>query len=151
MKDQSPARADQLIAQHVSGKQRRDWGALTKVVNVWSRRREIADASKMKEVSKRKFYMKHRQLGYTEPQVERKWEKATSAERFRQGLARRVGKKVYTFMPKSREMSSTDIIALSLEGERETSYMTASTAKSMLQGKQQVQLSDGTRKTAFGG
>ena len=103
MQREAPDEAEDIMLQHVSGKSRRDWQGLVKVVNVWTRRREVTDRTKLKEVSKRKFYLKHRQLGYSADRIDSKWEAATSAERFRMGLARRQGKKVFTFMPKSRD------------------------------------------------
>ena len=151
MKEKAPEKAEELMQSHITNRTRRDWPTLTKMVTVWSRRSEVADTSKLKEVCKRKFFKKNRDLGYDDDRIKKKWEAATTAEKFRQGLARREGKRVFCFLPKAMEITRSDILSQSLEGEREESFMAASTAKTMLRGRQSLQLEERTKKQAFGG
>ena len=151
MQRQSPERAEALVASHISGKGRRDWAGLTRIVQNWSRRREVSDTSRMKEVSERKFRFKHQQLGYSEAQINSKFAKASSASKFKAGLARRQGKTTFVFMPKARELSSADVMAMQLEGEKEDMYCSSAQAKQMLHGKYDIQLSNQAKKSAFGG
>ena len=151
LQEQSPARAEQLRLENITGKARRDWGNLTKLVSSWARRMEASDMQQMKEVNERQFTAKMRKWGYTDPQIQRRWIKATSAEKMRAGLARKQGKKTFAFLPKQRVVSKADIFALQYEGEQEESFMSAGSAKALLRGPNALQISDGTKKHAFGG
>jgi len=150
MLDQSPERARTLRHDHLGG-QRRDWASLVRVVQGWSRQRQVSDKSKMKEVDKRKFYSKMIALNYTDPEIERKWERATSAAKIKAGLCRKVGKQVLVFMPKSREVESADIMSLTLEGDKSESLVNAAHSKQMLEGQHAIDLGLGAKKRAFGG
>ena len=105
----------------------------------------------MKEVPKRKFYAKMAALGYTPSQVDKKWAKATSADKFKAGLARRRGRHTYLFLPKQREIKRSDILRLRLQGDEEENLFSKSQAKTMMQGKGQIEFGSGTLKQALRG
>ena len=61
--------------------------------------------------------------------MEKKFLKASSAARFKAGLARKVGKTTYVFMPKAREVSIADGMALNMRGEDDENFIVPSIAR----------------------
>ena len=105
----------------------------------------------MKEVTERKFRMKMAALGYSPEEVEKKFLKASSAARMKAGLARKAGKTTYVFMPKAREVSTADVMALNMKGDDDENFMSASSAKQMLHGQFSVDIGSHAKRNAFGG
>ena len=76
---------------------------------------------------------------------------ATTSEAFKKGLARKQGRKTLVFMAKSRELTSSDIMRLTLEGEGETNLVSSGQAKQMLQGRNPMELGDRAKRDVLGG
>ena len=121
------------------------------VVSQWARRAEVAMRTKLKEVDWRGFKRYHKKLGYKKVSVKTKWAKATEAQAFKSGKARRCGKKILVWINKGREAESSDIISLSQTGEKSESYVSKEQSKQMLRGKHGLQLSDAAKAETFGG
>ena len=126
-------------------------GSLCRVVQTWQRTRQVSDLSRIKEVTERKFRYKHQCLGYTPQEIDAKFQKASSAKMVKAGLARKVGGKWYVCMPKAREFTSADVMSMSLQGNTEDMYCSSAQKKNMLHGRQDIQLSDAAKKSAFQG
>ena len=148
---EDPVKAQQARQQHVYTSGHSNFDGLLAVVRQYTRSKTAQMTEKRKEVSKRKFYAKHRNLGYKKTKIDKKWLKATSAEAYKLGLARKCGKKELVFMEKAREFSSSDVMSMTLAGASETNYISQTQAKQMLHGRNAIELSDRAKKDAFGG
>ena len=124
---------------------------LVRIVKTWYRERVFADDEVMREVSKRKFWSEKRDLGYSEPQIHNKWEKATTSEKFKSGMARMVGKKVKVLLSPERNVRRSDLLRLSMQNDEEENWVSKAQGRLMMQGKGQLHFDQHTTKTAFGG
>ena len=88
----------------------------------------------MKEVDWRHFKAKHKKLGYNKKKIKARWEKATNAEAFRKGMARRSGNKVHVWLKQGRECAKSDIIQLEMLGEQEENFVNKEQSKKCFEG-----------------
>ena len=151
MNVEDPTRAAQLRETHISGRAKRDYAGLCKVVTQWTRTKQLESIGRMKEVCQRKFYAKHRAMGYSESQIDKKFQKASSADMVKKGLCRKQGKKIFVYMPKANELAEKDILALSMQGEGEDSWMSKSSCKDLLRGKQGAEMGKNAKASFLGG
>ncbi len=105
----------------------------------------------MKEMTWRQYKAKHKKLGYNKKEIKDRWAKATTAECYKKGLARKKGSKVLVWYNKGRECDSSDIIQLELKGEETKSLVSKQQSKTMMQGKHGVEMSAQAKSETFGG
>ena len=145
MQADDPVQAMQLRKQHilapVDGK--KNYGAIVDVVKTVSRSAEMSSKCKLREYNLRQFYKRFRAEDYTDPQIEEKWVKKTSALAFQKGMAEKRGKKTWVWLPEPRTIAKKDVLAVHLTGPAEQLRMGESSAKEMLLGKHAPRIGSG--------
>ena len=122
MQEQDPEAARQARTAHIvlsGNRKHRDWKGLVQCVSRWSRRKELALAQVMKEVTQAKFWHHWEKEKKPEHIIQKKWAAATTKECFRKGLASTVGNVTKVWIQKERECKSSEILASHLEGGEE--------------------------------
>ena len=132
-----------------SDKAHRSFGGLVKVLSSFSRQRQVELADRWIQCDRGEFYAHWAGRGRKEPQIERKWLKATKPKKFRKNLAwhkskttsKGKSKKItIVWVKKQRKCKDADIMNTKMEERPEVQMMDKASAKAQVRGEKKLNM-----------
>ena len=128
----------------------RDLSGLVCVISNWSRQRRIALESRCIELDHLMFIKHWQDRGRSDVVAEAKWKKATTPDKIASGWAWYVGKNLWVWQQKPRELCNDDILSSTMSSGSKETWTDQGTANRMLRGPGGIAINAGCRQL-FGG